>query len=81
MAATTAELIALDTGVAKLLPSPRGRLASRGGLLELRASKWLWTVVTDAVLLIAMVWCLPLVVLAVGTPFALAIAWLLRLIQ
>lgn len=40
-----------------------------------------WTALKDAVLLLGVVWSLPVAVLVVGTPIALAIAFLLWLVR
>jgi hypothetical protein len=42
-------------------------------------SVWSWSTLTDGVMLLGVVWSLPLAVLAVGTPIALAIVALLWL--
>jgi hypothetical protein len=52
----------------------------RGGVIDVSrpARPWRWrTVMTDALSLVAVAWSVPLVVLVVGTPIALAIVLLL----
>lgn len=54
--------------------------AARGGVIDVSrpARPWRWrTVMTDALSLVAVAWSVPLVVLVVGTPIALAIVLLL----
>lgn len=54
--------------------------AGRGGVIDVSrpAQPWRWrTVMTDALSLVAVAWSVPLVVLAVGTPIALAIVLML----
>lgn len=50
--------------------------------LGVSVSPWPWTMLMDGVLLLGVLWSLPVAVLAVGAPVALAIAfllWVLRL--
>jgi hypothetical protein len=49
--------------------------------LDVSFSARSWTALTDGVLLLGVVWSLPVAVLVVGTPVALAIAFLLWLVR
>jgi hypothetical protein len=49
--------------------------------LDLSFSMWSWTTLRDGVLLLGAVWAIPIAVLVIGTPVALAIAFLLRLVR
>jgi hypothetical protein len=42
---------------------------------------WSWTALMDGVMLLGIVWSIPVAVLVVGTPVALAIAFLLWLVR
>ena len=42
---------------------------------------WLWSTLVDGVMLLGVVWSIPVLVLVIGTPFALAFALLLRLVR
>jgi hypothetical protein len=45
--------------------------------LDVTLSAWSWTTLMDGVMLLGVVWSIPVAVLVVGTPVALAIAFLL----
>ncbi len=49
--------------------------------LDLSVSRWSWNTLMDGVRLLGVVWSLPVAVLVVGTPVALAIAFLLWLVR
>ena len=49
--------------------------------LDVSLSLWSWSTLLDGVLLLGVVWSLPIAVLAVGTPVALAIVFLLWLVR
>jgi hypothetical protein len=49
--------------------------------LDISFSLWSWSTLMDGVMLLGVVWSLPLAVLVVGTPVALAIAFLLWLVR
>lgn len=63
------------------LAAPHRRIADRPGAAPGPAvAGWRWsTLLAGAAELLALVWSVPIVVLLVGTPFALAIVALLRL--
>lgn len=60
--------------------SGRVRATSREDL-DVSFSLWSWTTVMDGVILLGAVWSIPVAVLVVGTPVALAIASLLWLVR
>jgi hypothetical protein len=49
--------------------------------LDVSFSAWSWTALMDGVMLLGVVWSIPVAVLVVGTPVALAIAFLLWLVR
>jgi hypothetical protein len=49
--------------------------------LDGSVSLWSWSTLLDGVLLLGVLWSLPVAVLVVGTPVALAIAFLLWLVR
>jgi len=49
--------------------------------LDVSSSLWSWIALIDGVLLLGVVWSLPVAVLIVGAPVALAIAFLLRFVR
>ncbi len=49
--------------------------------VDLSSSMWSWTTLMDGVILLGVVWSIPVAVLAVGTPVALAIVFLLWLVR
>jgi hypothetical protein len=59
--------------------TPSGRV--RDADLDVSSSMWSWTTLKDGVMLLGVVWSIPVVVLVVGTPVALAIAFLLSLVR
>lgn len=89
MTATASEPIHLGRARASapssVTPGGTPRIAGRGERLHVGRTKGLWrwkTVFMDSLELLALVWSIPLAMLAVGTPIALAIAllvWLGRL--
>lgn len=80
MTATVSDAVHLGMGSRRALP---GAAVTRGeprANVSDRIRPWRWTtVLTDSVELLLVVWSIPLVMLLVGTPIALAIALLLRL--
>jgi hypothetical protein len=48
---------------------------------DVSVSLWSWSTLMDGVMLLGVVWSLPVAVLVVGTPVALAIAFLLWLVR
>jgi hypothetical protein len=59
----------------------RVRAAARDEDLDVSSSLWSWTTLMDGVMLLGVVWTIPVAVLVVGTPVALAIAFLLWLVR
>jgi hypothetical protein len=49
--------------------------------LDVSFSLWSWTTLMDGVMMLGVVWTIPVAVLAVGTPVALAVAFLLWLVR
>jgi hypothetical protein len=74
-----------DDGVVSRTPtdtlSGRVRAIGTDEDLDVNFSLWSWTTVKDAVILLGVVWSIPVAVLVVGTPVALAIASLLWLVR
>jgi hypothetical protein len=74
-----------DDGVVSRAPavtlSGRVRAVGRDEDLDVGFSLWSWTTLKDAVTLLGVVWSIPVAVLVVGTPVALAIASLLWLVR
>jgi hypothetical protein len=78
MTATASEPIHLGT-----YPAAWNRVRARGRDedLDVSSSMWSWTTLMDGVMLLGVVWSIPIAVLVVGTPVALAIAFLLSLVR
>ena len=49
--------------------------------LDVSFSRWSWSTIMDGGILLGVVWSLPVAVLVVGTPVALAIAFMLWLVR
>lgn len=60
--------------------SGRVRAVERDDDLDANSSIWSWTTLMDGVRLLGVVWSIPVAVLVVGTPVALAIVFLLWLV-
>ena len=61
-------------------PSGRVRAIGRDDL-DVSVSLWSWSTLLDGVMLLGVVWSVPVAILVVGTPVALAIAFLLWLVR
>jgi hypothetical protein len=61
--------------------SRRVGVIGRDDDLDVSFSAWSWTTLMDGVMLLGVVWSIPVAVLVVGTPVALAIAFLLWLVR
>jgi hypothetical protein len=59
----------------------RVRAVGRDEDVDVSFSIWSWTTLMDGVMLLGVVWSLPVAILVVGTPVALAIALLLRVVR
>jgi len=55
--------------------------AERDEDMNLSSSIWSWTTLSDGVMLLGIVWMIPVAMLVIGTPVALALAFLLRLVR
>jgi hypothetical protein len=59
----------------------RVRVVGRDEDVDVSSSMWSWTTLIDGVMVLGVVWSIPVAVLLVGTPVALAIALLLWLVR
>jgi hypothetical protein len=62
-------------------PAGRVRAVGHDEDVDVSSSMWSWTTLLDGVVLLGVVWSIPVAVLLVGTPVAVAIALLLWLVR
>ena len=80
MTTTVSEAVHLGISSRLALPGAAVELGEAGVNVNGRIRPWRWkTLLTDSVELLGLVWSIPLAMLLVGTPIALAIALLLWL--
>lgn len=72
---------AVVSRTAAVTPSGRVRAIGRDEDVDVSSSMWSWTTLMDGVMLLGVVWSIPVAVLVVGAPVALAIALLLSLVR
>jgi hypothetical protein len=70
-----------DSGTRRVTLRGRAAVTGRAENSDVSSSMWSWTTFVDGVLTLGAVWIIPIAVLAVGIPVALAIAFLLWLVQ